>query len=81
MREYALGALLLDIDDPCKVIGHLEEPLLVPNDEERDGYVPNVVYSCGSVVHNDHLMIAYGASDTSAGFARVSVDALLSELT
>ncbi|MGF1666946.1 MAG: glycoside hydrolase family 130 protein, partial [Acidimicrobiia bacterium] len=52
MREYALGALLLDIDDPCKVIGHLKEPLLVPNDEERDGYVPNVVYSCGSVVHN-----------------------------
>lgn len=80
MREYALGALLLDIDDPCTVIGHLKEPLLVPNDAERDGYVPNVVYSCGSVVHNDHLLIAYGASDTSAGFARVSLDALLSEL-
>jgi predicted GH43/DUF377 family glycosyl hydrolase len=81
MREYALGALLLDIDDPSTVIGHLRDPLLVPNEAERDGYVPNVVYSCGSIVHDDHLVIAYGASDTSAGFARVSLDALLSELT
>ncbi len=81
MREYALGALLLDIDDPTVVIGHLEDPLLVPDDDERDGYVPNVVYSCGSLVHGDHLMIAYGASDTYTGFARVSLDALLSELT
>ena len=81
MRQYALGALLLDLDDPGRVIGHLREPLLVTNDSERDGYVPNVVYSCGSLVHNDQLVIAYGASDTSTGFASVSLDALLGELT
>lgn len=81
MRRYVLGALLLDLDDPGRVIGHLREPLLEPNESERDGYVPNVVYSCGSLVHEGQLVIAYGASDTSAGFASVSVDALLGELT
>jgi len=81
MRQYALGAILLDIDDPSQVLGHLREPLLVPNEQERDGYVPNVVYSCGSIIHNNHLMIAYGASDTSTSFATVPVDALLAELT
>lgn len=81
MRQYALGAILLDLEDPRQVIGHLREPLLQPNDSERDGYVPNVVYSCGSLVHNDQLVIAYGASDTSAGFASVSLDDLLGELT
>jgi predicted GH43/DUF377 family glycosyl hydrolase len=81
MRRYVLGAILLDIDDPCRVIGNLREPLLVPEDSERDGYVPNVVYSCGSLVHDDQLVIAYGASDTSAGFASVSLDALLGQLT
>jgi predicted GH43/DUF377 family glycosyl hydrolase len=53
----------------------------VPNEPERDGYVPNVVYSCGSIIHNNHLVIAYGASDTSTGFATVPVDALLSALS
>lgn len=81
MRQYALGAVLLDIDEPNRVIGHLSEPLLVPTEDERDGYVPNVVYSCGSLIHDSHLVIAYGASDTSAGFARVPVDSLLSALT
>ena len=81
MRQYALGAILLDIDDPSQVIGHLRDPLLVPNEQERDGYVPNVVYSCGSIIHNNRLVIAYGASDTSTTFATVPVDALLSELT
>ena len=55
MRRYTLGAILLDIDDPTQVIGHLDEPLLVPIEEERDGYVPNVVYSCGSMIHGDRL--------------------------
>ena len=81
MRQYALGAILLDIDDPSRVIGHLRDPLLVPNEQERDGYVPNVVYSCGSIIHNNRLVIAYGASDTSSTFATVPVDELLSELT
>ncbi len=81
MRQYVLGALLLDLDDPSRVIGHLREPLLTPNEAERDGYVPNVVYSCGSLVHDGRLVIAYGASDTSAGFASVSLETLLAELT
>ena len=80
MRRYALGAILLDIDDPCRVIGHLRDPFLVPDEQERDGYVPNVVYSCGSIIHDNHLVIAYGASDTSTSFATVPVDALLSAL-
>ncbi len=81
MRRYALGAVLLDLDDPSRVIGHLRDPLLVPNEQERDGYVPNVVYSCGSIIHDNHLVIAYGASDTSTSFATVPVDALLSALS
>lgn len=81
LRQYALGAILLDIDEPRRVIGHLPEPLLLPERDERDGYVPNVVYSCGSLVHEGHLIIAYGASDTFATFASVPVDALLAALT
>jgi predicted GH43/DUF377 family glycosyl hydrolase len=81
MRQYALGAILLDIDDPGRVIGHLREPLLVPDESERQGYVPNVVYSCGSLIHGDRLVIAYGASDTFTTFASVEVEPLLAELT
>ncbi len=81
MRQYALGAILLDIDDPCLVLGHLREPFLVPDRHERDGYVPNVVYSCGSILHNNRLVIAYGASDTSSRFATVPIDTLLAEMT
>ncbi len=81
MRRYVLGAILLDIDDPRVVIGHLREPLLEPDEGEREGYVPNVVYSCGSIIHDGRLVIAYGASDTSTRFASVEVDALLAELT
>jgi len=80
MRQYALGAILLDIDDPSRVIGHLRDPLLMPVEQERDGYVPNVVYSCGSLVHSGRLVIAFGASDTSTGFATVRLDVLLAEL-
>lgn len=76
VRQYALGAMLLDLDDPSRVIGHLPEPLLEPDSEERDGYVPNVVYSCGSLTHEGSLIIAYGASDTLTRFATVSVDDL-----
>lgn len=80
MRRYCLGAALLDLNDPTKVIAHLKEPLLLPNEEEREGYVPNVVYSCGSVIHNSELIIAYAMSDTSSTFANVSLDELFSKM-
>jgi predicted GH43/DUF377 family glycosyl hydrolase len=79
-RRYTLGALLLDLDDPSRVIGHLKEPLLEPSEDERDGYVPNVVYSCGGLVHGDHLVLPYGYADVGAGVATVRLDDLLSRL-
>jgi len=81
MRRYTLGALLLDIDDPSQVIGHLHEPLLSPRDDEREGYVPNVVYSCGSLIHGDHLVLPYGYADVGARVATIRVDELLNRLT
>ena len=80
MRKYCLGATLLDLDDPSKVIARLHEPLLEPNDEEREGYVPNVVYSCGSIIHNGNLIIPYGMSDYASTFASISLDELFSSL-
>jgi predicted GH43/DUF377 family glycosyl hydrolase len=80
MRKYSLGATLLDLDDPTKVIGQLSEPMLSPNEEEREGYVPNVVYSCGSIIHNDELVIPYAMSDTSSTFATIPMDELFSRL-
>ncbi len=71
MRKYCIGAFLLDRDDPTKVIGRLPEPLIKPNAKERDGYVPNVVYSCGSLVHNGQLVIPYGISDYATTFATI----------
>jgi predicted GH43/DUF377 family glycosyl hydrolase len=81
MRTYCLGATLLDRDDPTRVIGRLKEPLLFPNEEEREGYVPNVVYSCGSIIHNNELIIAYGMSDYASGFASIPLNELLSKLS
>lgn len=80
MREYWIGALLLDLDDPSRVIGQLREPLLAPNAEERDGYVPNVVYSCGGLVHAERLVLPYAASDSRTSFAAVSISELLDAL-
>jgi len=80
MREYALGALLLDLDDPTRVLGSLEEPLLVPNEDERTGYVPNVVYSCGVLRHQDRMLLPYGASDASVRFATVDLLGLIERL-
>jgi len=80
MREYWMGALLLDLEDPSRVIGHLEEPILMPSEEERDGYVPNVVYSCGGMIHAGEVIIPYGISDSATGIATVPVDGLLSHL-
>jgi predicted GH43/DUF377 family glycosyl hydrolase len=81
MREYAIGALLLDLDDPTRVLGCLDEPLLVPAEDERDGYVPNVVYSCGALLVDDALLLPYGASDATVRFAFVDLPELLSRLT
>ena len=81
MRRYTLGALLLDIDDPSRVIGHLNEPMLSPLGDEREGYVPNVVYSCGSLIHGDHLVLPYGYADVGARVATISVDEVLNRLT
>ncbi|MDY7106741.1 MAG: glycoside hydrolase family 130 protein [Actinomycetota bacterium] len=81
MRRYCLGALLLDLDDPSTVIGHLAEPLLAPSPAEREGYVPNVVYSCGSMLHGGHLVLPYGYADVGAGIATVPLDDLLGRLT
>lgn len=77
MRTYGIGAILLDLDDPTTVIGVLREPLLVPNESERDGYVPNVVYSCGALVHRDVLVLPYGCSDSAVRFAFVDLPPLL----
>jgi len=76
MRRYCLGITLLDRDDPTRVIGQTREPLLAPNDEEREGYVPNVVYSCGAIIHNGELVIPYAMADYASTFATVSLDDL-----
>ena len=81
MREYSIGAFLLDKNDPSKVIGRLEEPLLTPNENEREGYVPNVVYSCGGAIHGDELIIPYAMSDHASSIAKVNLSELLKKLT
>jgi predicted GH43/DUF377 family glycosyl hydrolase len=80
MRQYQIGALLLDLDDPSRVIGGLSSPLIVPDEDERDGYVPNVVYSCGAMLHGEHLIIPYALADTRTTIATVSMAELLDEL-
>jgi len=80
MRKYCIGAFLLDRDDPTKVIGRLREPLIKPNENEREGYVPNVVYSCGSLVHDRRLVIPYAMSDYATTFATLSLDDVLSAM-
>jgi predicted GH43/DUF377 family glycosyl hydrolase len=80
MRKYSVGAVLLDKDDPAKVIGRMSQPLLSPADEDREGYVPNVVYSCGGMRHGDMIFLPYGVADSSVAFAFVSIDSLLSAM-
>jgi predicted GH43/DUF377 family glycosyl hydrolase len=77
MRRYGIGALLLDLDDPSHVVAHLPDPLLMPEEDEREGYVPNVLYSCGSMMHREHLIIPYGFSDFGIKVALVHVPDLL----
>ena len=81
MRRYSLGAILLDLDDPGRVIGHLKDPLLTPIESERDGYVPNVVYSCGSMIHNDLLVIPIGIADSATDIATAPLEDILTRLT
>ncbi|HEV2419479.1 MAG TPA: glycoside hydrolase family 130 protein [Terriglobia bacterium] len=80
MRKYCIGAFLLDLDDPAKVIGRLREPLITPNEDEREGYVPNVVYSCGALLHGRQLVIPYGLSDYATTFATVPLDEVLAAM-
>jgi predicted GH43/DUF377 family glycosyl hydrolase len=81
MRKYCIGATLLDLHDPAKIIGQLKEPLLRPEGNEREGYVPNVVYSCGSLIHNGQLIVPYGVSDTASSIVTIELSELLANLT
>ena len=80
MRKYCIGAFLLDRNDPSKVIGRLREPLIKPNEREREGYVPNVVYTCGALLHNDELIIPYAMADHATGFATVPLAEVLAAM-
>src|SRR5258706_4435154 len=80
MRRYCLGASLFDLDDPSKEIGRLDEPLLSPREDEREGYVPNVVYSYGAIIHNNSLILPYAVSDYSSTYGVVDLVELLDAL-
>lgn len=80
MRKYCLGAFLLDLDDPTRVLGRLREPLLEPNEAERAGYVPNVVYTCGALLHGPEVVIPYAMSDYATSFATASLDDLIAAM-
>ncbi|MEO9132484.1 MAG: glycosidase, partial [Sphingomonas sp.] len=80
MRKYSIGAVLLDKDDPSKVLGRTREPILAAADQDREGYVPNVVYTCGAIRHGDTLFVPYGVADSSVAFAFISVKALLAAM-
>ncbi len=81
LRRYCMGAVLLDLCDPTRIVGQLTEPLLMPAEDEREGYVPNVVYSCGSMVHGDQLIIPYAMADSATSFATVNLNELLDHMT
>jgi predicted GH43/DUF377 family glycosyl hydrolase len=81
MRTYRIGAILLDLEEPTRIIGQLRQPLLSPAADEQDGYVPNVVYSCGALVHGGTLVIPYGIADAAIGIATVPLRDLLAELS
>jgi predicted GH43/DUF377 family glycosyl hydrolase len=77
MRKYCIGAVLLDLDNPRQVIGRLSDPLLAPDENEREGYVPNVVYTCGALIHNENLIVPYAMSDYATGIATIELKPLL----
>jgi predicted GH43/DUF377 family glycosyl hydrolase len=80
MRVYSIGAILLDLDDPTRVRAQLPYPVMVPNEAERDGYVPNVVYSCGALLHAGSVVLPYGVSDTAIRIAVIGLDEMLEHL-
>jgi predicted GH43/DUF377 family glycosyl hydrolase len=80
MRRYCIGAMLLDLNDPSKIVGHLREPLLSPEPGEREGYVPNVVYTCGALVHRGRLILPYGRNDTVSTIVTLELEQLLAVL-
>ena len=80
VRKYCIGAVLLDLENPSKVVKRLKEPLIEPNESEREGYVPNVVYTCGALEHNGNLIIPYAMSDQSSRFATIRVTELLNAM-
>lgn len=80
MRKYSIGAALLDKDDPSKVLGRTPHPILAAADQDREGYVPNVVYSCGAIRHGDCLFLPYGVADSSVAFAFVPISELLASM-
>ena len=77
MRTYSLGAILLDIDEPHRVLARSALPVLAPDDHRRDGYVPNVLYTCGAFAHHDTLVLPYSIADQSISIATLSIDGLL----
>lgn len=80
MRQYTLGAVLLDLEDPTIVRASLPEPLMVPTEDERNGYVPNVLYSCGGLIHNGTLILPYGFSDSGTRIATANVNELIASM-
>jgi len=80
VRKYSIGAALLDKADPSKVLARSHEPLLRPEPSEREGYVPNVVYTCGAMRHNDQIILPYAVSDTFSNFATINISALLNAM-
>ena len=80
MRKYCIGAVLLDLEDPTRVLGRLQTPLLTPQANEREGYVPNVVYSCGSMIHGENLILPYAMSDKATSIATTSLEHLISAI-
>jgi predicted GH43/DUF377 family glycosyl hydrolase len=80
VRKYCIGAILLDRDNPAKVIGQLRHPLIAPDESEREGYVPNVVYTCGAILHDRTLIIPYAMSDTMTRIASIGIDELLGRM-
>ena len=80
MRRYCIGAMLLDLKDPSIVLGHLPTPLIEPTEPDRNGYVPNVVYTCGALVHSGRLILPYGRNDSSVTVVTIELEALLAEM-
>ena len=80
MRSYGLGAMLLDLDNPRRILAELPRPLLFPNESERDGYVPNVVYSCGSLLRNGTIYVPYGMADQAISYFTADVGELVAAM-